>query len=224
MRMQLCTYQHFVLLCITIFKTDLNTLLILNFSLCELAQLPLQSLLGAAVNIDLFIVCDCDWESFSPLCLITFYCHIKRKRNQNWLVVQLYCLIFHHGQTELSPLIHKNFFFLLPFFPLSIRTFILLVSCLFMAYFICDINFPHPWNIKKYICVVLWASTFIFCLFSFGSHCRVVDDGFLFFSFYVNIQRPMAGLSKRLHFIWHLLLASRFISKLKEKKWGDNFL
>lgn len=117
MRMQLCTYQHFVLLCITIFKTDLNTLLILNFSLCELAQLPLQSLLGAAVNIDLFIVCDCDWESFSPLCLITFYCHIKRKRNQNWLVVQLYCLMFHHGQTELSPLIHKNFFFFYLFFP-----------------------------------------------------------------------------------------------------------
>lgn len=135
--------SYFFLLCITIFKSNLNTLLILNFSLRVLAKLSQQSLLGAAVNIDLFIVDDCDWESFSPLCIITFYCHIKRKRNQNWLVVQLYCLVFHHGQTELSPLIPKNFF-LLPLFFLCIRTFILLVSCLFMAYFICDINFSHP--------------------------------------------------------------------------------
>lgn len=165
--MQFCTYQHFVLLCITIFKTNMNMLLILNFSLRVLAKLSQQSLLGAAVNIDLFIVviaCDCDWESFSPLCIITFYCHIKRKRNQNWLVVQLYCLIFHHGQTELSPLIPMNFF-LLPIF-LCIRTFILLAFCLFMAYFICDINFPHPWNIKIYICVV-FVSIHFYLLFVF---------------------------------------------------------
>lgn len=189
---QLCTYHIFFLLCITIFKSNLNTLLILNFSLLALAKLSQQSLLGAAVNIDLFIVYGCDWESFSPLCIITFYCHIKRKRDQNWLVVQLYCLVFHHDQTELSPLIPKNFFSSTFFSFVLEPLFYWFLVYLWLTLFVILTSLILE-ILKIYLCGFLSIHFYLFFVFLW-----VTLQGFWwwlpFLSFYVNIQRPMAGL------------------------------
>lgn len=110
----------------------------------------------------------------SPLCIITLYCHIKRKRNQNWLFVQLYCLIFHHGQTELPPLIRKNFF-------LSPRTFILLTSCYLCLTLFVILTSVTLEILKKCICVVFMSIHFYLLLFGCFPLCHTAGCLVYFF-------------------------------------------
>lgn len=187
----ICENAHGVLiiifLCIAVFETNLKIIPIWNFLLLALAKLPQRHLLSAAVSSVLFTVCDCHWESFPPLCIITLYCHIKRERNQNWLFVQLYWLIFHHGQTEFSPLIHKNLpppFFLLEPWSYWILAYLCLTLFVILTSLILGI-------LKNYMCVVFMNIHFYLCLFVCFLLCHTAGffvGGFLVFkSIYILV-------------------------------------